>query len=288
MKNIILWLLTPVVGALVVLGFLSPDQDDGTSKKRIEPPTASRSVYDPLSTYDTTRWMKADDWKNGAPFDNGWRAENIEFADGQMTIRLDDVSFLNEPYSSGQYQTLGFYGYGCYEASFRPVAASGVVSSFFIFAGPHDNGGNGQHNEIDVEFLGKDTERVQLNFWTNDDDYLNGHERMVDLGFDAADAFHRYGFKWTAEGISWFVDGEPVHFVDDAETDPTPKADESLQKIMMNVWPVDETAADWAGMFYYPDAPLYGHYEWVRHIAGDDCDLAAPPDLPSQTDRPRP
>jgi hypothetical protein len=31
------------------------------------------------------------------------------------------------------------------------------VSAFFTFAGPYDNGGNGRHNEIDVEFLGYDT-----------------------------------------------------------------------------------------------------------------------------------
>jgi endo-1,3-1,4-beta-glycanase ExoK len=54
------------------------------------------------------------------------------------------------------------------------VAESGVVSSFFTFAGPFDNGGNGKHNEIDIEFLRFDTRTFQVNFWTNDDTYAGG------------------------------------------------------------------------------------------------------------------
>jgi hypothetical protein len=61
---------------------------------------------------------------------------------------------------------------------------------------------------------------------------------------------------------------------------PTPKATESLQKIMMNLWPVDATAEEWAGHFVYPGAPLEAAYEWVRYIAGEDCDLTQPPELP--------
>ena len=277
MKRVLFGSLTTVTALTLALGLLCSPVGQA-ARKIIKPPKALDSFTDPFSSFDTSRWMKADGWKNGPPFDNGWRAENIEFLDGLMAIRLDDVPFRGEPFSSGNYQTLGFYGYGCYEASFKPVASPGVVSSFFTFAGPYDNGGNGRHNEIDIEFLGYDTEQVQLNFWTNDDSYTGGHEELVPLGFDAADEFHRYGFKWTSTGIQWFVDGEQVHQVSDSEEDPTPKAEESLHKIMMNVWPVDETAAAWAGTFDYPGQPLYGDYDWVRHIAGEDCSLEDPPD----------
>lgn len=152
----------------------------------------------------------------------------------------------------------GFYGHGCFEASFKPIAAAGVVTSFFTFAGPYDNGGNGKHNEIDIEFLGYDTSRVQLNFWTNDDSYASRNEALVDLGFDAAGAFHSYGFKWTSTGIAWYVDGSLVHEVYDRPDNPVPQAGESLHKIMVNAWPVDETAALWARQFSYPGQLLHG------------------------------
>jgi beta-glucanase (GH16 family) len=247
---------------------------DAARKNGTPPPTAQTSFTDHLSGFDTSRWMKADGWTNGSPFDNAWLAGHITFAAGLMDIRLDDQAALGEPYSSGNYQSTGFYGYGCYEASFRPVAGSGVVSSFFTYAGPFDNGGNGQHNEIDIEFLGYDTRFMQINFWTNG---IGGHEAVVDLGFNAAQNLHHYGFKWTASGIEWYVDKVLVHAVQDSAAAPIPKAAESLQKIMMNVWPVDATASAWAGTFTDPGFPLHGVYDWVRYTAGENCVIADPP-----------
>ena len=224
--------------------------------------------------------MKADGWKNGSPFDNAWPADHITFGAGLMDIHLDDQTALGESYTSGNYQSTGFYGYGCYEASFRPAAEPGVVSSFFTFAGPYDNGGNGKHNEIDIEFLGFDTGAFQANFWTNDDAYAGAHETMVYLDFDASQDFHHYPFRWLSSGIEWFVDGVLVYSVADSTADPTPKTGDSLQKIMMNVWPVDATAAGWAGTFVYPGYPLYGDYDWIRYTAGEDCTVTDPPSSP--------
>lgn len=234
-------------------------------------PTVEGDFTDDLNAFDATRWMKADGWVNGSPFYNAWLADHISHANGTMSIRLDDVAALGMPYSSGNLQSNGFYGYGCYEARFKPVAQSGVVSSFFTFAGPYDNGGNGQHNEIDIEFLGYDTTRFQVNYWTNDDSYAGGNEHRVDAGFDASLDFHDYGFKWTSTGIEWFVDGISVYKADDTLLHPTPKAADSLHKVMMNVWPVDSTAEGWAGAFNYPAAPLYGEYDWIEYTAGENC-----------------
>lgn len=207
------------------------------------------SFVDDMASYDTSRWFKANGWKNGSPFDNGWRADHITHANNMMTLTLDDDSCPDdcsgEPYASGEYRTTNYYGYGCYEARFQAAPESGVVTSFFTFAGPSDisPGGNGQHNEIDIEILGNDTTRMQANFWTNDDAYANGHEQMIDLGFDAAAALHNYGFKWTSSGLEWYVDGQLVHSVTDSPSDPTPKETDGEHKIMVNMWPVDATAS---------------------------------------------
>ncbi|HSJ05644.1 MAG TPA: family 16 glycosylhydrolase [Longimicrobiales bacterium] len=250
-------------------------------RKPVKPPPEQNSFVDHLDTYDTSRWLKADGWKNGSPFDNAWRADHVVFAGGRMTLLLDDQPALGEPYSSGHYQTLGFHGYGCYEASMRPVAHPGVVTSFFTFAGPYDNGGNGRHNEIDVEFLGNrfhaDQTWVQFNFYTNDDTYASRNEYLHPLGFDAAAGFHRYGFRWTSSGIAWYVDGQQVYAVPNSPANPTPSAAESLQKIMMNVWPVDATASAWAGTFVYPGEPLTAEYQWVRFVRGEGCTFDNPP-----------
>jgi len=156
------------------------------------------------------------------------------------------------------------------------VRAPGVVSSFFTFAGQTDNGGNGLHNEIDLEFLGYDTSQVQVNFWTNDDGYARGHEQLIHLDFDASSGLHTYGFKWTSAGIEWWVDGVLVYLVESSPLDPTPKASESLQKIVTNVWPADSSASGWAGTFVYAGA-LHATYDWVRYTAGEQCSMTQPP-----------
>lgn len=266
---------TAACAALLVLA--SGPQGAVAAKPGPKPPLASGSFTDHFHAYDATRWSKADGWTNGSPFDNAWRADHVTVTDGRLDLRLDDVSALGEPYTSGELRTNGFYGYGCYEASFKPIMAPGVVTSLFTFAGPYDNGGNGRHNEIDVEFLGSRPRQVQLNFWTNDDAYSSHNEVLLDLGFDPTAEYHRYGFKWTSTRVEWYVDGNRVYTAEDSPLNPTPKATESLQKIMVNAWPVDETAVLWAGAFRYPGTPLHADYQWIRHIAGADCSLADPP-----------
>lgn len=248
------------------------------------PPPTQGSFVDQLDNYDTSRWAKADGWVNGSPFDNAWRADHITFANSQMSIILDNTAYLGEPYSSGEYRTLGFYSYGCFEASFQPIARPGVVTSLFTFAGPYDNGGNGKHNEIDIEFLGYDTTKFQANFWTNDDAYARDHAHMVNLGFDASQGYHRYGFKWTSSGITWYVDGIAVYTVANSAGDPTPKSTDSLHKIMMNQWVVDSTASAWAGTFVYPGTSLIAQYDWVRYTSGENCTIeGTPPSDPTPT-----
>ncbi|MGA1498419.1 MAG: family 16 glycosylhydrolase [Steroidobacteraceae bacterium] len=273
--------LRSIVSATTVVVAGSVIAGAEAARRPAKPPKAEVSFVDWLDVQDTQRWSMADGWTNGPPFDNGWAADHVRFSNGLLEILLDDQSTRGEPYTSGEYRTNGFHGYGCFEASFRPIAVPGVVTSLFTYAGPYDNGGNGLHNEIDIEFLGngfRDDGKtlLQFNFWTN---YSGGPTNEIDvlLPFDASADFHRYGFRWTSAGITWFVDGEAVFEVLDDPAAPTPKATESLQKLMLNAWPVDASASGWAGEFRYPGSPLVAQYEWVRHLAGEGCSLENPP-----------
>ncbi len=88
-------------------------------------PVPLPSFVDELTGYDTNRWIKADRWTNGSPFDNAWRANHVthDAAASRMTITLDNKAYLGEPYSSGEYRTKGYHGYGCYEARFKPIGS---------------------------------------------------------------------------------------------------------------------------------------------------------------------
>ena len=274
--------------AVLILPNISVSQPPPGKGKPGGPPSSAPSFTDSLTGYDTSLWRKADGWANGPPFDNGWKASAVQFDAGAMSIQLDDEPSSGEPFTSGELRTIDYYGYGCYEVGMKPVAESGAVTAFFTFAGPFDTptGGNGRHNENDIEFLGNDTTRLQVNFWTNDDAYAGGHEHIIPLAFDAADAFHDYAFKWTSNSITWNVDGVQVHQVLDSSADPTPKTSDTTHKIMMNLWAVDETAASWAGQFNYPGAPLTADYDWVQLTEGEDCvvgDGSGSPPPPPET-----
>src|SRR5690349_4368173 len=107
-----------VVLMLITLTFRTVTPGMAAGKPTPTAPPALGSFSDSFDSYDTSRWAKADGWTNGSPFDNAWRADHVNFANSTMTLTLDNLAYLGKPYSSGEYRTTGFYGYGCYEVRF--------------------------------------------------------------------------------------------------------------------------------------------------------------------------
>ena len=168
----------------------------------------------------------SDGWTNGSMFNCTWRKANVSFSDGSMKLKID-LDGTGEgaiPYSGAEFRSKAFYGFGMYEVVMKPIKNDGVVSSFFTYTGPTDQN---PWDEIDIEFLGKDTTKVQFNYYT---DGKGNHEYLYDLGFDASEDFHTYGFDWQEDKITWYVDGKEVYTAD-KNIPSTPG------KIMMNVWP---------------------------------------------------
>ncbi len=190
---------------------------------------------------------KADGWSNGGMFNCTWRAANVWF-DGYLNLKIDR-DYTTGGYSGGEYRTNDTFGYGMYDVSMKPIKNDGVVSSFFTYTGPSDGT---VWDEIDIEFLGKDTTKVQFNYYTNG---VGNHEYVYDLGFDASQSFHQYGFLWQPGKITWYVDGKAVYSA--TENIPTTPG-----KIMLNAWPgtgVDEWLKPYNGA-----TPLVAQYDWIN------------------------
>lgn len=219
--------------------------------------SAATMVFD-LSQGCPEGFEASDGWTNGGEFNVFWRGSNVTYDNGRMQLLIDrDPSHPQGiPYSGGEFRSKDFYGYGRYEVSMKAIRNDGVVSSFFTYTGPVD--GN-PWDEIDFEVLGKDTTKVQLNYFTNS---LGHHEYLFGLGFDAAEDFHEYAFEWRPSGITWFVDGEEIHH---AETNipVTPG------KIMMNAW-VGRNVDDWLAPFVEGEFPLTAEYQWVKFTPFDE------------------
>jgi endo-1,3-1,4-beta-glycanase ExoK len=238
----------------------------GTSSPAINPPASLFSLLSAVPTVDNemdgydANWENSS-WSNGNPFANTWHSDHVSFNNGVMSLQLNNENCPSgcdgKLYASGEYRTTEEkYKYGYYEVSMKAAKGNGLVSgTFFTYAGTW---GEQSHNEIDFEVLGKDPTKVQLNYYYAGTGKGGQHEKLIDLGFDASQGFHNYGFVWKKDSIEWYVDGKLVH----RATTDIPKGD---SKIMLNMWPGTQEVNGWLnGPFKYL-GPVQAEYDWVKY-----------------------
>ena len=143
--------------------------------------------------------------------------------------------------------------YGKFEAQYKPAQGEGLVSSFFVY---NDDYPNTPWVEIDVELLGRFPQVVDMNTMTP-----GSHLRTHYVPFNTHLDFYVYGFEWTPDYVSWFIDGQEVYRqTEEHVTDLNHPA-----KIMMNIWnPIHE---DWVGVWDERVLPRFAYYDWVRYAS---------------------
>jgi beta-glucanase (GH16 family) len=256
----------PTPAAIVVAGGPLPQGEgapDAGAESSAEAPEMTPAgpwnvpVIEPDFAFDLSdndRWFKADGWANGEPFLCGWRADHVLFEAGRVDLSITDRESNGRPYSGGEIRSVEAVPFGRVEGRLKAAKGSGVVTSLFTYTGPAEGT---VHDEVDIEILGKDTTKLQVNYFTEG---VGGHEVVIPLGFDAAEGFHDYAFEWTATAIRWYVDGKLVH-TEDGSRGPLPK---TPGRVMANLWPgvgVD----GWLGPFDYPGTPVTAQYERIGY-----------------------
>lgn len=209
----------------------------------------------------------SDGWTNEDVFNTFWKDDNVTYENGAMNLSItenpDGSMETNDGYFGGEGRTYQYFGYGDFEVRMKPSGKNGTCSAFFTCTGDYDLDENGDPNpwdEVDIEFLGQDTTQVQFNYYV---DGVGGHEKKIDLGFDASEDFHNYGYRWTEDYIVWFVDGKPVYKVEATEKNPLPS---TPGRILMNYWCGTEKAEGWMGKFENPDDQC-AEYQWIKTSA---------------------
>lgn len=166
-----------------------------------------------------------------------WREENIVETPSGTLLSVKAVKGQSLPFTAGEIHSREHYGYGRYEAIMRPARGSGLVSAFFTYTGPwHGN----PHDEIDIEFLGKDTTKIHFNYFRKG---KRGQHATFDLPFDAADADRLYAFEWTPEGITWFVDGVPYYATEAGD----PGLPQAPGMVIFSAWTGKPNMSAWHG-----------------------------------------
>jgi len=223
--------------------------------------TVAPALASTLTAHDAALWRASDGWSNGGMFQVGWRADHVSFANGNLVLKLDNQptcattssACSNQAYASGEYKSLHTISHGRLTFRAKPARGSGVVTGLFTYTG---TSGTANHDEIDIEFLGKDTTGVQFNYFVAG---VGGHEFWLPLGFDAALAFHDYSIEWLPNAINWYVDGVLKHTVNAGAGVALPSRP---QNIFMNLWASTGVNA-WTGAFVYT-APVSAE---VRQIS---------------------
>ena len=209
-------------------------------------------VQEPM-TNDLSRLrrdMTISNWMNQeVQFLSDFSDRLVTFKDGDMELWLKRN--VDGSVSGSEMKMWDFYGYGRYSVVMKPASVDGVNSSFFTYTGPKDKN---PWDEIDIEFPGKDTTTVQFNYYH---DGIGDHVYLYDLGFDASEEFHEYGYEWAPDSITWFVDGRAVYSVTDESGDGLPAVP---GHIYMNLW---------AG-----DVSVPGMKEWLGEYSGSDSATA--------------
>ena len=162
-------------------------------------------------------------------------------------------------------QTTKSFGYGTYEARLKTPAGPGLNAAFFTYIGPSQ----GQpHDEIDFEFLLKDTSRVHTTTFVSgksgDGEIGNGLE--VALPYPSDSDFIDVALVWEPGSVSWYFNNELVRTIDVASEVPTHE-----QRIYFSLWGTG-TLSDWMGTFVDPAGPIAMEIDRVAFTApGDAC-----------------
>lgn len=211
----------------------SPSEWSGIAVATVPALRASSALVDWTSgdNLGTAAWKLRDDTfpSNLALF----TPASVSQPEGHVLLTLRQEQTSVRGLTSGAIATTALYRYGTFEAELRPPGVPGLVTGMFLHR-------NGPRQEIDIEFLGRDTSRMLINVFYNPGpegtklEYgYRGTPTLIDLGFDAANDFHTYKIDWQPNMIRWLVDGELVH--ERMTWDPTPIPDQPLQ-FNLNLW----------------------------------------------------
>ncbi len=190
---------------------------------------------DRFATIDQSLWYAANYQWNNPAFDTDWRADNAK-AGGSLSLRLKPSSEGINRFVGASVRRHEPSSYGRYEVVIKPAVGSGIVSGFFLYTGEYFGA---LHNEIDIEFLGRDTRKINLAVFVNGTRW----ERLIDLGFDSAAKPRRYGIEWTKDSIRWFTGDKMLAEYTHADG-PIPDLPIYLYS---NIWATSAKLHGWAG-----------------------------------------
>lgn len=171
---------------------------------------------------------------------------------------------MAKDYSGAELYTLQEYTYGKYEARMKMAAASGTVSSMFLYQNGSERSDAERWVEVDIEVLGKNPSSFQSNIITGKAGAQVTSEKHHQVNPAADQGFHTYGLEWTPDYVRWTVDGVEVRKTVKGQNDNKNQVANLIgtQGLRFNLWSSESEA--WVGPFSDSNLPLFQFINWVK------------------------
>lgn len=216
-------------------------------------------------------WLISD-WPAGQSNVTHWAASNVKRTkSGALKLILDEDPG-GDIYRGGEVQSSAVARQG--EWVFRaraPEMVPGAVFGMFLYQADWKKD---PWREYDIEFVGSDTTRVQLNIIFQKADgtrvtlgEARGGPVIVDLGFDAAKGMHDYAIEVTPGQAVFRVDGKVLGRFGPEDMPGNTWSDGPLRSFV-DLWAAAPGQADWTGRWNYPGRPLVARIERLGLPAG--------------------
>lgn len=185
------------------------------------------------------------------------KAENVRIENGKLVLVMRKEDFFGMQFTGAGIVSKRRWQHGYYKVKAKLTNAAGCHHSFWAQEGTafltfsYD-----RFMEIDV-FEMESTKASNHNLWTQCDGWSSPKKGWKsvpnkDLGFDASNGYHIYGFEYTSEGITFYVDGENIYKIDATE--------DEYKHYSMNLWlTVIATHSDIKAAL-----PAYDYYDYIR------------------------
>lgn len=207
---------------------------------------------------DEALWLKSDFYYPNSDHP-AWKADYVHFRKDRVDLELRRKRTAYKSIAGAEYQRRGFYHFGRYEVVMRAAPGSGTVSAMFTHT--HEQFGD-PHDEIDIEFLGKDLSKLHANYFTDGKQHGSIY---IPLGFDASKEAHLYAFEWDPDEIRWYVDGRLAHRALPSDH-PIPQ---SPGRLMVHLWSGGPDQVNWHGKPTFRDGTYASFYCLSFRATGD-------------------
>ncbi|KPA20573.1 Beta-glucanase precursor [Shimia sp. SK013] len=197
--------------------------------------TAAEGFIETFDALHPDGWHVANYEFSHPHFDTDWSQDQVHLSNGAH-LYLSPKSTGTNRFAGASLRRETPTHFGRYEVVMQPAQGEGIITGFFTYTGDYYGT---RHDEIDIEFLGKDTTRLHAAWFVNGQ--LTNH--FIDLGFDAADKPRLYAFEWLPDRIRWFAGDQVIFEVTEHEA-TLPSVPSFL---FANIWAADPSLETWSG-----------------------------------------